>query len=353
MIKKTLIALVILFGVYAFVKDNIHFNLIGSNSFEYQFLDREIEATNTDTFNQKKADLIQQIKSSTNSIDEYVLNYRKLLQGGRCRSIFKKTNSTQTINNDYDLLLSSFNSKNYSPVQKEVLSDYINQCLSLFEKNEGYSAMMSRLKKNFDKSAHNSKNGSDLKQVVELNDNILSQINVINQKVKTLKTKLNSEKSKNKRVALMHKISDTKGAIWRLRNKNREKYNALLKSTRSPDAIRSILYNYLNVLPHKWYLGILYKLTGINDRFVTEYTENYYFKNLLTPSIDLYVCSLGYPCDEKAYLMYCQCLGIKYKAREEACGRRVDDFILTDFLNKNMQVDALKIVKYFKEYAND
>jgi len=326
---------------------------IKKNTFEYQFLDRAIKPLNSETFHRDKNKLIQQIKSSNNNnADDYILRFRELVQGSRCHWVFNDR-TEKSIQGNHDSLFSQHDRNTYLPIQKEVLSTYINDCINLFEVDENYIQMVTRLQNDFDATVPSTKNGSDLKLTVGLNKRISLKIREIKLKTQLSKTKLKSEKDKTTKQMLRHKISTSKGQIWKLRNKYRERYNAILKSTQSPDAIISILYNYKNTLPHQWYLGILYKLTGIEDRFITSLTENHYFDDLIISSADLYVCSLGYLCDENAYLMYFQCLGIKYKANEKACGIKVYDYYFTDFLTENMQIDALKIIDYFKDYANE
>ena len=326
-------------------------------SFDYTFLDNQnSRVLDEQQFLNDKKSLIAKINAASNtSSDPFTLNHRNYLQALSCDTILNILGSDNLpINNHKQYYREHTDSnstrfKNFNNRQKSTALDYIDLCLDLIDEGETYQEMLNRLGKML-YSQPNSKEGKELKKIYNLNSDVAKEQyfdnNLIKYSQKQLKSKNISNKDKSKYWRL---IRQSENNIKQINQSFQYQYITLLKQSSSPDVVRYILYHYKKLLPESWKDNLIKKLSGIPSNELNHKLENRYFDYLIHPSIDLYLCSIGYPCDERAYFMYFQCLGLKYKAHSNACNRPVYSYYLSDFLTENMQYDVLKIVKYIAE----
>lgn len=325
--------------------------------FNYSFLDNQTsrEIDEQQFLKDKNSLIAKIISSSNNPTGQYTLNHREYLQAYQCNVILNiigpddlPIKHHKKYYREHPVSESS-KFKNLDNRQKSTALEYITQCLNLIDEDETYQEMLIRLRKKLNTQPNN-KEGVELKKLYDLNRDVAQEQHfddsLIKNAHKQLKSKNITNKDKSKYWRL---IRQSENNIKQINQKFQNRYLNLLKQSSSPDVVFNILYNYKKRLPESWKENLIKNLSGLPSNELNNKLDNRYFDYLIHPSIDLYLCSIGYPCDKQAYYMYFQCLGFKYKANSKACNEPVYSYYLSDFLTENMQYDVLKIIKYIAE----
>ena len=79
--------------------------------------------------------------------------------------------------------------------------------------------------------------------------------------------------------------------------------------------------------------------------------DDEYYELIMSNSIEMTACSLGYTCDENADFIVDICLGLKYRQSDyskysQACGQSVVEYIINVHLTPNQLVDANDLMSY-------
>ncbi|MCF6318016.1 MAG: hypothetical protein L3J83_01880 [Proteobacteria bacterium] len=216
---------------------------------------------------------------------------------------------------------------------------------------ENYHQTLQRFVTLYTEEEPTNQNGKDLKKALDIIKTISKKQRIFRNLIKRTNKQLKQPNLTSREKSILRKeINKYRKEIRAVNIPYQETFRRMLLSSQSPDVAILILYQYKNRLPEYWYNRLIKKLSGLPNKELNRYVENKYFDYLIHPAMDLYVCALGYPCDEQAYLMYFQCLGMKYKANINACNKPVYQYYLSDFLTENMQYDVFKLLSFFGGY---
>ncbi len=325
-------------------------------TFSYEYLDsQKLRHLDESDFVRNKNELLDRIKSFENRpIDQYTANFRQLTQARRCRTFldFSDSEGSPVRNHREFYKNHSINdyphAKNFNETQKSVANDYLELCLNLLNDNETYQEMNVRLTSALN-SVPQTPEGLELKEFNQLTKQLFKEQQFDLEQMKNAQLKINSNRvstyNKNKYRQL---LSQSKKNLDKIAKKYHNRFLNLLNVGLSPDVKHLIISNYHEYLPSSWKDDLIQSLSGISSAELSQNINNHYFAQLIHPSKDLYLCTIGYPCDEKSYLMYFQCLGLKYSANKEACNQPVYSYYFSDFLTQNMQYDAIKVINYMR-----